>query len=240
MSRPDSAPGSAAQIDSTQIDAATADLDRRLRRLRITRRDRRTIVEEIRTDLHTAAADGVSPEVLIGPDIDAFAREAIEAAGYRPPSRDYPRVITGGILAAAAAVVAGYLLIVEVLTPFLSSWFTLGGSYPTAGPLVAYGGIVLVGLLGVLAAGRWVLADRPASRETLHRAALLLPIGAAAGAAAVTAVARDPDYRLTVATVAVQVLFMALGIAAALGVARWWALRTVTDGNHQASTFHTP
>ena len=238
MSKPDSAPGLAAQIDSTQIDAATADLNRRLRRLRITRRDRRAIVEEIRSDLQTAAADGVSPAVLIGPDVDVFAREAIEAGGYRPRPYDYPRVLTGGILAAVAAVVVGYLLIVEVLTPVLSSWFTLDGRYPSAGPVVAYGAIALAGVLGVLAAVRWLLAGRPAARETLHRAALLVPIGAAAGVAAVIAVARDADYRLTGAAVTVQVLFVVLGVAAALGVARWWALHTVTDGDDQASTSH--
>ena len=238
MSKPDGAPSLAAQIDVVQIDSATEELDRRLRRLRITRGDRRTIVQDVRSDLHTAAADGVSPEVLIGPDVDAFAREAIEAGGYRPSSRDYPRVLTVGVLAAAAAVVAGYLLIVEVFTPLLSSWFTLDSSYPTAGPLVAYGGIVLVGLLGVLAAVRWLLTGRPAARETLNRAALLLPIGAAAGIGAVITVARDLDYRLTVATVSVQVLFVALGVAAALGVARWWAIRTATDSDDQASTWN--
>jgi hypothetical protein len=237
MSKPDSAPSPAAHIDSTQIDAATADLDRRLRRLRISRRDRRVIVDGIRGDLHAAAADGVSPAALIGPDVDAFAREAVEAGGYRARSRDYPRVLTGGVLAAAAAVVVGYLLIVEVLTPVLSSWFTLDGSYPTVGPLVAYGGVVLVGLLGVLVAVRSLLAGRPAARETLNRAALLLPIGAAAGIAAVIAVARDPDYRVTVAAVTVQVLFVVLGVAAALASARWWSLRTVAD-EEQASTSH--
>lgn len=238
MSKPDSAPGPVAQIDSTQVDAATADLNRRLRRLHITRGDRRTIVEEVRSDLQTAAVDGVSPSALIGPDVDVFAREAIEAGGYRPRPYDYPRVLTGGILAAAAAAVAGYLLIVEVLTPVLSSWFTLDGRYPTAGPVVAYGAIALAGVLGVLAAVRWLLAGRPAARETLHRAALLLPVGAAAGAAGVIVVARDPDYSTTGATVTVQVLLVVLGVAAALGVARWWALRTVTDSDDQASTPH--
>ncbi|MGC9666478.1 hypothetical protein ACNTMW_07955 [Planosporangium sp. 12N6] len=233
MSIPDSGP-----IRTEQIQAVTAELDRRLRRMHLSRRDRRTVVDEVRADLETAAAEGVNPEALVGPDIDAFAREAIEAGGYRPWPRDYPRVLVGGLLAASVAVVAAYWLIVGVVQPAFASWFTLEGRYPTAGPVVVFGAIALTGLLGALAGLKWLLAGRPAARPTLRRAALLLPIGAVAGIAAVVAVAHDPDYRSTLGTVTLQVLFVVLGVVLALGVARWWAVRATTDRDGAASISH--
>ena len=229
MSEPDRAPAAAAQIR-----AVTAELDRSLRRLKLARGDRRTIVEEVRGDLQTAAADGASPETLIGPDVDAFAREAVEAGGYRPRPHDYPRTLVGGVLAAGVTLVAAYLLIVELLQPALASWFTLDGDYPSAGPVVVLGGIAVVGVLGTLGALAWLLADRPAARETVRRAALLLPFGVFVGIAAAFAVARDPDYSVTVATVSTQVALVAFPVIAALGISRRWALRTVVNPEEHA------
>jgi hypothetical protein len=226
VSTHDSAPGG-----DRQIDEVTAELDRSLRRMRLSRDDRRTVVGDVRADLETAAADGVSPVALIGPDIDAFARKTVDAGGYLPRRRDFSRVIAGGVLATVVVVVAAYLLIVEVLQPLFASWFTLDGHYPTAGPVVVYAAITLGGLLGTLAGLRWLLTDRPAARPTVTRAALLLPIGAAAGIAAVVALARTPNYRSTPGTVTLQVLFVLIGVATALAVARWWAVRTSNDRN---------
>lgn len=233
MSEPDST-----TVPAEQIDHTTANLDRRLRRQRLPRRDRRVIVEEVRSDLQTAAAAGVSPAVLVGPDIDAFARATIEAGGYRRRSNDYPKLLTGGVLAAAVAVVVGYLLVVELLTPALSSWFTLDGHYPTAGPLVVYGAVALSGLLGILAAVNCLLRGRPAARETLRNAAFLVPIGAGAATAAVIAVARDPDYTTTWASITLQVLLLVLGVALALSVARYWAVRGATGSDDASNKSH--
>lgn len=225
-------------VGAEQIRAATAELDRRLRRMHLSRGDRRAIVDEVRVDLEAAAADGVNPPALIGPDVDAFARAAIDGGGYRPRPLYYPRVVTGGILVAGAAVLAAYLLIVEVLQPAFSSWFTLDGHYPTAGPVVVYGAIVLMGLLGSVAGLKWLLAGRPGARETWRRAALLTPVGAAAGIAGVVAVAHDPNYSATPGTVTVQAAFVVLGVVLALGVARWWAVHTTTDSDDPAYTSH--
>lgn len=225
-----------ATVRSEQIQAATAELDRRLRRMHLSRADRRSIVDDVRADLQVAADDGVPPEALVGPDIDAFARETVDAGGYRPQSRDYPRVVAGGVLAAAVVVVAAYWLIVGALQPLFASWFTLRGHYPTAGPALVYGAIALVGLLGTLAGVRWLLAGRPAGGATLRRAAVLLPIGAAAGIGAVVVVARDPGYRSTPGAVTLQALFVVLGVVLALGIARWWAVRTTPDRQDDATS----
>jgi hypothetical protein len=233
VSQPDGAPAAAAQIR-----AITTELDQRLRRLHLARGDRRTIVAEVRGDLETAAADGVNPEALIGPDVDAFAREAVEAGGYRPRPHDYPRVLAGGILAAGVTLIAAYLLIVELLQPALASWFTLDRDYPSAGPVVVLGGIAVLAVVGTLGALAWLLAGRPAARETVRRAALLTPIGVAVGIAAAVAVARDPDHAVTVATVSGQVLLVAVPVVAALGISRWWAVRTAADPEERAGTTH--
>jgi hypothetical protein len=224
VSEPDGAP-----VPAAQIDAAISALDRRLRRLHIGRDDRRALVDDVRSDLRAAAADGVTPEELIGPDIGAFAREAVEAAGYRSRPHDLSRVLTGGALAGVVAVVAGYLLIVGVLQPALASWFTLDGRYPSAGPVVVYGAVALLGVVGLLAALKWwVLAGRPAVRATVLRAAVLLPVVAAAGIAGAVAVARDPAYTVTAGTIVVQVLLVAVPVLAAVGLARYWAVRSST------------
>jgi hypothetical protein len=225
VSEPDSA-------TVARIRAITAELDRSLRRLRLSRADRQTIVGEVRGDLETATADGVSPEALIGPDVDAFARAAVEAAGYRPRAQDYPRILSGGVLGAGVAVVAAYLLIVELLQPALASWFDLDGRFPSLGPAVVFGGIAVVAVLGTLGALGWLLAGRSAARATVTRAALLVPIAAATGLAAVVAVGRDPDYTLGVPTVIGQALLVLVPVVAALSFARWWALRTAADGDH--------
>jgi hypothetical protein len=230
---PDSAPG-----DAEQIQAMTADLDRQLRRMHLSPRDRRTIVDEIRADMQNAVAEGANPETLVGTDMKAFARETVTAGGVRPRPGHYPRVVAGGLLAAGAVVVAGYSLIVEVLQPAFTSWFTLEGRYPTAGPVVVFAAIALTGLLGTLAGLKWLLTGRLAAAETLARAALLLPIGAAAGIAAVLVVAGDPGYQSTPATVTLQVLFVVTGVVLALASARWWAVRIVADRDDPASTPH--
>lgn len=233
MSKSDSA-----AVLTAQIDALTAHLDQRLRRLHLDRSDRRAIVGEVRGDLQAAAADGVSPAALIGSDIDAFAREAIEAGGYRPRPPEYLRVLVGGSLAAAATVVTAYWLIVGLIQPVFASWFTLEGRYPSVGPYVVYGAVALVGVIGALAALAWVVAGRPASRETTMRAALLVPLAAAAGIAGAVGVARGPDYTVTGTTVTTQVVLVALPVVAALAVSRWWALRTSTHIDDLADTSH--
>lgn len=78
------------------------------------------------------------------------------------------------------------------------------------------------------------LAGRPAAGPALSRAALLRPVGAAAGVGAVVAVARDPDYRSTPGAVTLTVSFVVIGVVLALGGARWWAVRTTAGRQDDA------
>lgn len=233
MSGIDSAPVTAAQIDAT-----TTELDRELRRLHIAGADRRAVVAEVRSDLETAAADGMSPSALIGPDIGAFARETAEARGHRPRPPHYLRVVVGGSLAAVGAAIAAYLLIVELLIPLLSSWFDLGGHYPLAGPVVSFGAIALAAVLVTLAALRLLLTGRSAVRQTMKRAALLVPLATAGGIAAAVAVGRSNDYSIGV--VVVEALILLLPLAFALALARWCAVRDARVEDVSASGTHAP
>ncbi|MFL6097942.1 MAG: hypothetical protein ACJ71Y_21025, partial [Blastococcus sp.] len=147
---------------TSQRDAATAELERALRRLHIAADDRRAIVAEVRADLEAAAADGRNPSALIGPDIATFAREAAEARGHQPRQAQYPRVAIGGTVAAVGGAAAAYLLIVEFLVPLFSSWFDLAGHYPVAGPVVAWAGMALGAVLVTLVVLHLLLTGRAA------------------------------------------------------------------------------
>jgi hypothetical protein len=215
----------AAPVDLTEVDGAAAGLDRRLRRLHLARGDRRAIVDDVRGDLLAAAADGVRPEALIGPDVDAFAREAMEQGGYRPWRPEYARTLLGGVLGALASLFVAFWLVVAGVQRLFASWFTLDHHYPVAGPVLVYAVVTVLGVLGALVVLGRVLAGREAGRATVRRAALLLPAAVVVGAGAAVAVALVPDRPVGSGTVAAMVLCVAAPFVAALGGARWWALR---------------
>lgn len=227
-----------ALVTAAQIEATTTELDRELRRLHIARADRRAVVAEVRSDLETAAADGMSPSALIGPDIGAFARATAEARGQRPRPPHYLRVVIGGSLTAVGAAIAAYLLIVALLIPLLSSWFDLGGHYPVAGPVVSFGAIALAAVLVALAARRLLLTGRSAVRQTMKRAALLVPLATAIGIAAAVAVGRSNDYSIGV--VGVEAVILVLPLASALALARWYGVRDARVDDASASGTRAP
>jgi hypothetical protein len=215
--------GTDAATTTSQLDATTAELERALRRLHLAVSDRRAIVAEVRADLEAAVADGMSPSALIGPDVETFAREAAEARGYRPRQSQYPRVALGGTLAAVVGAGAAYLLIVEFLVPLFASWFDLPGDYPVAGPVVAYAGMAVAAVLVTLLVLHRLLMGRTAARQTVRRAAVLVPLATAGGIAVAAAVGRSNDYSVGVAVV--QAVLIVVPVALALVGARWWAVR---------------
>lgn len=215
---------------SGETDVSIRQLNRSLRRLGVSRADRLAITEDVRGDLHAAAAEGVRPAALIGSDVDAFARQALEAGGYEPTTKDYQRLLITCTLAAAVGVPALYLLLSYVVHPLFVNWFELDGSYPTAGPVLAYAFMVLTGTGVIIAALYASLAGRPARSETLTRAALLTPVGGALGIVAVLAVMDRPGFDLSEASIFTQLLPAgAIPVLTAIGTARWWARRAATS-----------
>lgn len=151
MSTPDTAPTTA------EVEAAVRALDRELRRLRIPRAGRTELVGEVRADLRAAAADGLTPDALLG-DVEAFAREAAVERGHLLLPRDSWAGAAVALVAGAGALVVGYLLI-ELLHPVLTRWVQLDGHYPVAGPVLGVRGV------GGARAGRRTRGLRPSSRR---------------------------------------------------------------------------
>lgn len=215
---------------SGETDALIRQLDRSLRRLGADRAVRLAIADDVRGDLHAAAAEGVHPGALIGPDVNAFARQALEAGGHAPAPQDYQRLLITSTLAAAVGVPALYLLLSYVVHPLFVDWFELDGRYPTAGPVVAYAFMVLTATAVVIAALYAALAGRPARRETLTRAAFLTPVGGALGIVALLAVMDRPEFVLTERSIYTQVLpAAAIPVLTAIVTARWWGRRAAAS-----------
>lgn len=222
-----------------ETDASIRQLHRSLRRLGASRAVRLAIAEDVRGDLNAAAAEGVQPAALLGSDIDAFARQALEAGGHQPTPKDYQRVLIICTVAAAVGIPALYLLLSYLVHPLFVDWFELDGSYPTAGPVVAYAFMVLTGTGLIITTLYAALAARPARRETITRAALLTPLGGVLSVVAVLAVMDRPGFALSEASIYTQVLPAgAIPVLIAIATARWWARRaaasTSTIGNDWA------
>jgi hypothetical protein len=213
-----------------EVESALRALDRELCRLRIPRARRAELVEEVRADLRAASADGVPPQVLLG-DVETFAREAVAARGWTPRPRDRSTGTAVALLAGAVAIVVGYVVVVELLTPLFSYVFDLDGSYPVAGGVLAVAFMALAGLTGALATFGWVFAGRPAARASVLRAAWYLPIGAALGIVAAVAFAESQGYPTSAPVIAVEILLVAVPCAAALWLARWWGVRATEDAD---------
>lgn len=222
-----------------ETDASIRQLNRSLHRLGASRAVRLAITEDVRGDLNAAAAEGVQPAALLGSDVDAFARQALEAGGHEPTPKDYQRLLIICTLAAAVGIPALYLLLSYVVHPLFVDWFELDGSYPTAGPVVAYAFMVLTGTGVIITALYAALAGRPARSETVTRAAVLTPVGGALSIVAVLAVMDRPAFALSEASIYTQVLpAAAIPVLVAIGTARWWArwaaASTSTTGNDWA------
>lgn len=217
---------------SGEADASISQLNGSLRRLGVSRADRLAITEDVQGDLNAAAAEGVRPATLIGSDVDAFARQALEAGGYEATPNDYQRLLIHCTLAAALGIPALYLLLSFVAQPLFADWFDLDGRYPTAGPMLGYAVMILTGTGVVIATLHASLAGRPARNETVARAALLTPVGGALGIVAALAVMDRPGFNLSEASIYTQILPAgAIPVLAAIGAARWWARRVATSAS---------
>ncbi|MCA0144080.1 hypothetical protein [Blastococcus sp. LR1] len=207
-----------------EIESAIRALDRELIRLRIPRRDRAEVVTEVGEDLRAGAADGLTPDALLG-DVATFAREAVSARGLVSRPHDSWNGAAIALAGGGVALVLGYLLFLEVLNPLFSRWFELDGRYPHAGPALVYALLALTALgVGLTAYGRF-LAGRPAARASVVRAAVLLPVAAALGVAAAIWFGWTQDYSTAIPVVLVELLLVAAPCAGALWLARWWGLR---------------
>ena len=169
---------------SAQIADAVQALDREWRRMQLSRTDREGLAAEVAADLEAAAADGVGPGDLLGPDPAGFAREAADSRGCIPQARAYGRTVVGGLTGLVVTTVVAYPLM-QLLHAALVALVDLPFTWGVVGGWLAIGALAVVLLLGTLAGSGVALRGRWAARATVTRAGLLLPpaVGAASGIA---------------------------------------------------------
>ncbi|WP_146211219.1 hypothetical protein [Quadrisphaera granulorum] len=200
------------------------EIDRELRRHRVRRADRDTVLAEVRADLLAADADGRDPRALIGGDVEAFVRRTVEEGGYARAPRDITRMVLLGVVGAPVAVVASYLFFFEVVFPLFVALFDLPFRAPVLGPLVALVGIATMGVLVVLALLAVLLRGRLAARETARAARATVSAAAAVGAVG-NVVVLTTTASISTHSVAAQVMVVLVPLVLALVGARWVGLR---------------
>ncbi len=210
---------------SADIALALSALDGEWRRMQLSRDDRSELGADVAGDLEAAAADGVGPAQLLGPDPSRFAREAAQSRGCVPKPRAFGRTLIGGVLGLVATAVVA-LPITWVVFAAVVSAVDLPFRVGALGGFLLFGALSVVGLFGTLAGVAAVLRGRWVGRATVARAAALLPVmvGVAGGIAYAFAVYRHvtTDDR----TVLIETVIVTAGWISAIIVARWWALRT--------------
>lgn len=206
------------------------ELDRAWRQAGVRTADRRRMAAEVGPDLRAAAEDGRDPRALLTPDLETFARRVAEAGGVGRTQPHYAAVEVGAVAGGVLALVVGAVSAV-FLNRALSALVDLDRDrdYSVAGPVLVFGGMAALALLGCLFGIHLALRGRSAARPTLWRAALLLPPTAGAAVAAAVAYGRSTDYSDEPAVVLTECGIILLACAASVFAARRWALSTPDD-----------
>lgn len=207
------------QNDGRAIDAAIAEANRQWRAMGVTEADRRTLEAELRIELTAAAADGLTPTQLIGPDLPRFARDLATGAGVRLVRSDYRRLLLTALIGAAPGLVVSWLV--------LWQWRWLPFSFdPESIPqqLLLYAGCALLVLIGALLAARRGLATSPAIGRTVGTMAVLVPLAGGLATPVVMGFAALTDYSTSPPVLAAEAALMTGAVVAAVVLARRWAL----------------
>lgn len=236
------------------VHAALHRIEQRWDQLRLPQALRARLLSDLEADLHAAYLDGVTPHALLGTDEIAFADEVAAQLGYdtrQPPpppvvwppalpqaiqwragprdaparrahdasSAGYGRLLLAAGLAGAACVLLGLVVVFPV-----GRWLYdlgLGG----AGPLLTYAAFVGVFTTVVLVAVHRSLHGLGRARETVTRAAVLMPCSAVISLPLAVYVGWVSGYSWRPAVLIAEI-GLVLGLAAlSLLAARSWALR---------------
>lgn len=231
------------------VDQAIARADREWRAYGVSPSDRSVLATDLRLDLQSAAADGATPEQMLGADIGEFARRLADEAGVPLAPPAYGRVVRTALAGLILGLGVGF--VVEISAhQLLVAWFDLPFEPPLwLAMLVFFGTIGAFGVAGAVVAVRVRLAGLPGIRRTARAMILLLP---AAGAIATTVIwwfataldrvgdphvgnvrpAIDPAplvERLQPVLIALAAAFAVAAAAGAVILARWWSLRDGGD-----------
>jgi hypothetical protein len=212
------------------IDDTIATADREWRRYGVRRADRQALAADLRIDLESASADGVTPVQLLGPDLRGFARRLADEAGVRTVPPAYPKVVATALTGSILGAVAGYVLFVVV---FWSAIRTFDDPDSWRVPVqvavgVYYGVPALFVVAGAVAAVRIHLKDLPLVRPTARAMCLLLPLAGIVITPITMAYAWTTEYSLLPQVVLLEALMVLVALGGATALARRWAVREPT------------
>lgn len=213
------------------IDEALSTMEREWRAYGVRREDRAVLAADLRSELQSAAAEGVTPEQLLDADLRGFARRLADEAGMSRVRPAYGRVLRtalAGTLLGACVGVALYALVY----PLMVAAFDLprGLRVPILlAVLVYYGTAAAFAAGGAAVAVRTRLRDLPRIRRTGNALLVLLPLAGAVATPVTMGFAWVFGYTTDPLVVAVEVGLVAAAVVGAILLARWWSLRD-SDG----------
>ncbi|MEV0424906.1 hypothetical protein [Micromonospora sp. NPDC050495] len=209
------------------IDEALSTMEREWRAYGVRREDRAALAADLTVELRSAAADGVTPDQLLGADLRGFARRLADEAGVSRVPPEYGRVVrtalAGTVLGACVGLV-GYLLVY----PLVVAAFDLPRSFRVPillAVLVYYGTVAALAAGGASVAVRTRLGDLPRIRRTANAMLVLLPLAGAAVTPLTMGFARAFGYSTHPLMVAAEVGLVVAAVVGAILLARWRSLR---------------
>ena len=209
------------------VDSALATADRAWRKYGVAGADRAALAADLRLDLQAAAADGIGPAQLIGPDIPAFARRLADEAGLARVPAESGRVI-GTTLAGAAAGAGIGLALLAVMYPLLVRLVDLprAADVPVQVAVGLYYGLpALVVVVAAVVAVRLALRDLPRIRETGRAMMVLLPLAGILVTPLTMAFAWSTGYSTRPEALLIEIAMVLGALSGATALARRWALR---------------
>jgi len=217
------------------VDDAVAGAEEEWRAYGVSRQDRVVLAADLRLDLQAAAADGVTPEQILGADVRDLARRLADEAGVLRAQPEYGRVVRTAMAGLVLGGCAGFI-VVTIGHPVMVAWFDLPFRPPLWLALLVFCGTIAAPAVGgAVIAVRTRLADLPGIRRTANALILLLPVSGAVITPVMwwfaTAVGHNPDLIMLI--VAVEVALATAALVGAILLARMWSLR---DGGHRGTT----
>ncbi|GIE97331.1 hypothetical protein [Paractinoplanes rishiriensis] len=209
------------------IDEVLATADRAWRAHGVSPADRTALAADLRLDLDAAAADGVTPESLLGTDVPAFARRLADEAGVHREPPDYRRLLGEALIAVALGGVAG-AVVLKLMLP-LFDFMTLGPGgedWPVQVALGIYYGVPAVVVVAVaLTTLYFRLRDMPRIGATIRAMAVLVPLAGILITPVTMAFAWTTDYSQASYVIFAEAFIVLAALAGATVLARRWSLR---------------
>jgi hypothetical protein len=182
------------------VDDVVAVAEREWRYLGVVQRDRTALADDMRMELEAAAADGVTPQQLLGDDIREFARNLAAEAGVTRLPYETRRLLLTALAGATPGLALGWIFL----------W---------ALPNAPYGGGV-VAFVGALLAVRIRMSDVAAIGRTVAAMALLLPVAGVLITPVTIGFASVSGYSTALLVVFFEIVIVAGALSAATVLAR--------------------